>query len=191
MSNKTKLLVVVLIAMASSIGYVCARRPDPPPTIVNVVTHDTTVIYRDLPVPGPVSFKDRIIYREMPPEFLVKTDTIRDTLAVIEYRDTTTAVLPRVRMAYDGKFIRFNSVLSDGRLFRQDTRASTPFQAFTTDSTFHVRVERAPFRGLRSLRDCALAAAGGAVVGAIAGGNSWRRTAIATGAVGCTATAVF
>ena len=191
MTNKMKLALVAVFIVTMSIGYVCARTPTKPPAIGHVSTHDTVVIFRDLPVPGKPTFKDRIVYREMPPELVITTETRVDTVAVAEYRDTTAVVLPRIRMAYDGRYLRFSAVLNDGRLFRQDTRATTPFQAFTTDTTLHVRTERAPFRGLRRIRDCALAAAGGAVVGAIVADDSWRRTAIATGAVGCVATIAF
>lgn len=191
MRNKIKTALLILFILAA-LYYLFFRRPAPSPVVGSVTTTDTLVIYRDLPAPKP-KIIERVKWREVDPQIVVKTDTVRDTVSVAAYCDSsrTRAVLPSLRLAFDGTSLKFQSVLSDGRLYRSDTKTTVPFQALTHDSTFEVRQERLMFHGLRGLSRCAVSALGGGAIGALAGGSSWKRTGLTGAAAACVASIAF
>lgn len=187
------LAIVLALAAAAWLGW-CARPTPPRLPQLTITVHDTITIFQDRPVEK-LRFVDRIIWRESPPDIIIKTDTlIRDSTKLIEYCGKEDLppkpVLPPVSLRYEGKTLRFWSYLADGRAFYQQTTARSPWQAITVDSTLVVREQRAPIRFLKTLGECALGSGIGAVGGLLTA-EDWKK-GLGVGAItGCATAALF
>lgn len=195
--------VLVLLVVCSLVVAVITWRIHPSgpqlPFGPNQVQVDTLVLFKDRPVASPPIIK-RITTKEVQPQLRaisieVNSEPVKSFCApLMAAARGGTAVtlpprLPPVQLTYDNKVLRFWSTRNDGKAFYQETPVRTPWEGLTEDSTFRVRGPR--FGWLRDVRDCVLAGAGAAALGAAVGGDHRGHDAWIGAAVGCTATIVF